>query len=102
MSFKETADCIEHQIVDKKTCQIHFDHIASVKAYMLDLFTEDEQRIVIETTHGIEYTFSEEEDGWEDFTRWLEAWAGLSADWWNEAYKKPFTKEVALLWHLTT
>ena len=100
MSFKEKANGIECETVQKKTCFINYGAMLEIHAYTLDLFTYDELRISIETTHGITYQFSEEEDGWQDLLSWLKSWCKLENNWFSSAYPEPFSSKVTKLWSM--
>ena len=100
MSFIATNTYINAIDVQKKKCHIEFEHIVEIRAYTLDLVTEDVQRISIETTHGVTYQFSEEENSWLKFKDWVAQFAKLQSNWVADAYPEPFSEKQTTLWHI--
>lgn len=102
MPFILNKDGFECTGIDEKQCKIQSVSIVEICAYTADLFTYDELRISIETSHGVIHHFSEQESGLEDLTAWVGSWGKLAKDWPNTVYTKPFSGETISLWKLNT
>jgi hypothetical protein len=100
MSFESTDSYIQAIDIRKRECRIEVEHILEINAFTIDLGTEDERRISIETTHGITYQFSEEENNWLQLLKWLRDLAQLQRNWVEKAYPEPFSQNQTTLWRL--